>query len=182
MDNVFIFPVNDSEANGGFVVADERCYDLEAVLKSIHDADRAENLRECCPEGRCYIWALPDRGENRSIWNLISENDLVLAFRSGSIIAAASVLIKIESPSLAENLWGADAEGHSRLMCFSRRPYTGEVPLIPQMERYLDRDFKGFTRLKKEKRDNILSDYGSLEIFVRLGLKYDFPFSFRHSE
>lgn len=168
--------------NVPFRIADEKGFELETLLKSIHESGQAESLRCCHPDGRCYVWALPDEGENRSIWNLISDHDLVLAFNSGSIIAAAYVLMKLEHPSLAKALWGEDAGRRFRLMCFSRQPYIGEVPVIQQMERYLDREFKGFTRLGQKKTDNILSDYGSFETFVRLCLKYDFPFSFRHSE
>ena len=47
---------------------------------------------------------------------------------------------------------------------------------------YLDQEYSGFTRLNPEKRETILNAFGSLEIFVRLGLRYDFPFNFRHSE
>ncbi len=182
MDNVFIISIDGSAEDGSFIIADEKGHDLETVLRSIHDAGQADVLRRYHPEGICHMWALPDRGENRSTWNLVSEYDLLLACCRGSIIAAAHVLTKLESLSLANALWGAGAYGAPLLMCFSRQPYTGEVRIIPQMERYLDREFKGFTRLDHKKTENILSDYGSLETFVRLCLKYDFPFSFRHSE
>jgi hypothetical protein len=181
MDNVFIFSIDDEAENGRFFIADEKGYELGAVLSSIRDAGQVESLRLHYPDGSCYVWALPDRGENRSAWSLVSAQDLLLAYDNGSIIAAAHALMTLESPSLANALWG-DAYGPSRLMCFSGRPCTGEVPIIPQLERYLDRQFKGFTMLNPQKCENILSDYGSFETFVRLGLKYDFPFSFRHSE
>jgi hypothetical protein len=182
MGNVFVFSINDeaAEAQSGF--AAEKGYELETVLNSIGDEVQAESLRRCCPDGICYVWAVPDQGGNRSTWNLMSEYDLVLAYRNRSIIAAAYVLMTLESPSVGTSFWGAGEEGPSLLICFSGKPYTGEVPILRQMERYLDRDFTGFTRLKPEKCENILSDYGSFETFVRLGLRYDFPFSFRHSE
>ena len=67
-------------------------------------------------------------------------------------------------------------------MSFFNKPHVGEVPIVEQMLGYLDQEFSGFTRLNPEKCENILRAFGSLEIFVRLGLRYDFPFSFRHSE
>lgn len=181
MADVFVFAIDDAaKARSG--VAAEKGYELEVVLGSVRDAVRAESLRHYYPDGRCYIWAVPDHRENRATWDLIHENDLMLAYRGGSIIAASYVFLTMDEPRLAEALWGNIAEGLPRLMCFCGKPHTGEVPLIPQMERYLDRDYTGFTRLNQDKCANILSDYGSFEIFVRLGLKYDFPFSFRHSE
>jgi len=181
MGNVFVFAVDGKspELNSG--LADEKGCRLEDVLNSIGGEVHAENIRSFYPGGVCYIWAVPDRGENHSIWELMSEGDLVLAYRAGCIISAAYVTLKIDSPTLDACLRG-DGGGPSRLLCLSGKPYTGDVPILPQMERYLDREFKGFSRLRPEKCKNILSDYGSFEIFVKLGLKYDFPFSFRHSE
>jgi hypothetical protein len=112
----------------------------------------------------------------------MSENDLVLGYRNRSIVSAATVLMKIDHPSLAIALWGNQTEGPPRLMSFFDKPYVGEVPIVEQMLGYLDQEFSGFTRLNPEKCENILHAFGSLEIFVRLGLRYDFPFNFRHSE
>jgi len=182
MVNVFVFSIDDETAKPQFGIAAEKGYELETVLSSIREESQAESLRRCYPDGRCYVWGVPDRGENRSTWSLMSENDLVLAYSNGVIIAAAYAMMTLDNPSVAETLWSTNEEGPYRLMCFSEKPYTGQVPVIPQMQRYLDRDFTGFTRLKQEKTENILSDYGSFETFVRLCLKYDFPFSFRHSE
>jgi len=112
----------------------------------------------------------------------MSENDLVLGYSNRSIVSAATVLMKVDNPSLANALWGNNAEGPSRLMSFFNKPYVGEVPIVEQMLGYLDRDYLEFTRLNPEKCGNILRAFGSLDIFVRLGLRYDFPFSFRHSE
>ena len=41
----------------------------------------------------------------------MSENDLVLGYRNRSIVSAATVLMKVDSPSLATALWGNNAEG-----------------------------------------------------------------------
>jgi hypothetical protein len=181
MADVFVISIDDAAKAWSGAAAYEG-YALETVLDSVREGVHAESLRRYYPEGRCYIWAIPDHRENRATWDLIHENDLMLAYCDGSIIAASYVFLTTDDPRLAEALWGDMAEGMSQLMCFCDKPHTGEVPLIPQMERYLDRNFTGFTRLDQEKCRNIMSDYGSFEVFVRLGLKYDFPFSFRHSE
>lgn len=179
MANVFVFCVHDEEARVEFEAAALRGYGLEDVLKSVRDDFQAESLRRYYPGGRCYAWGVTDRGGNRSTWEFMAENDLVLAFYRGSIIAAAYVCLTMDEPRVAEAMWG---EGTSNLIWFSEKPYSGDVPVITQMDRYLDHDFTGFTRLDPVKCENILSDYGSFETFVRLCLKYDFPFSFRHSE
>lgn len=170
MDNVFIVSMED-EAAAPFGIT------LETVLPFLDDT-QADALRRLCPDGTCHVWGVRDEGDNRSTWELINPDDLVLGYRDHCILFASRVLMKVMNPSLAARLWG----GPLGLMCFSDRPHVGEVPIVPQMYGYLDLDCKGFTRLDPKKRDNILRDYGSLDVFVRLGLRYDFPFSFRHSE
>ena len=182
MENVFICPIEGEAAKAHYRTAVETGVELETVLPWIRDEVQIENLRRCYPDGKCYVWGVPDRGENRSTWNAMSENDLVLGYRNRSIVSAATVLMKIDHPPLATALWGNHTEGPPRLMCFFDKPHVGEVPIVEQMLGYLDQEFSGFTRLNPEKCENILHAFGSLEIFVRLGLRYDFPFNFRHSE
>jgi len=182
MANVFVYSMEDETASAHFGSAFDRGYELGTVLPSIRDGVQIESLRRFYPDGTCYVWGVPDRGDNRSTWNAMSEDDLVLGYRNRSIVSAATVLIKVDSPSLATALWGANEGLPPRLICFSDKPHVGEVPIVPQMLGYLDQEFSGFTRLNPEKCENILHAFGSLEIFVRLGLRYDFPFNFRHSE
>jgi hypothetical protein len=182
MANVFVYPIEDETAMSHYSTAVEKGVELQTVSPWIRDEVQIESLRRCYPDGKCYVWGVPDQGENRSTWNAMSEDDLVLGYRNRSIVSAATVLMKIDHPSLAIALWGNQAEGPSRLMIFFNKPHVGEVPIVEQMLGYLDREYSGFTRLGPDKCQTILNAFGSLEIFVRLGLRYDFPFSFRHSE
>jgi hypothetical protein len=182
MANVFICPIEDGTVKAHFDIAVETGYALESVLPRMNDGAQAEDLRRLCPDGRCYAWGVPDKDGNRSTWEVLSGDDLVLGYRNQSILSAATVLMKVDNPSLATALWGDHPEGPSRLMCFFAKPHVGEVPIVEQMEGYLDRTCARFTRLGPEKCETILRAFGSLENFVRLGLRYDFPFSFRHSE
>jgi hypothetical protein len=180
MANVFIFSVDDAKVNFGITI--ERGCELETVLPFIRDEIQVENLKHFYPDAKCYIWGVQERGDNLSIWNIMAEGDLVLGYRNNLIVSALSVLMKTDNPSLAARLWSEHTEEPFRLMCFTDKPHLGEVPIVSQMLRYLEKDCRDFTKLNSEKCDNILQDYGSFETFVRLGLGYDFPFSFRHSE
>ncbi len=182
MANVFIFSIDDAAAKASFGITIEKGYELETVLPVIHEEIQIENLRRTYPDGKCYVWGVQERGGNFSTWDIMAEGDLVLGYYDRSIVAAAYVLMKINNPLLAAQLWSKSLEGPFSLMCFTSEPYAGEVPIVSQMLRYLDLNFTGFTKLDSKKCDNIMSDYGSFETFVRLGLGYDFPFSFRHSE
>ncbi len=182
MENVFIFSIDGATAKANFGITIEKGYELETVLPFIHEEAQIEELRHAYPDGKCYIWGVRERGDNFSTWNIMAEGDLVLGYRNRSIVSASYVLMKINNPSLAARLWSKNTEGPFSLMCFTNGPHLGEVPIVPQMLRYLDQDYTDFTKLNSQKCDNILNDYGSFETFVRLGLGYDFPFSFRHSE
>ncbi len=182
MANVFIYSIDDEAATTNFGIENEKGYELETVLPFIHDGIQIENLRRFYPNGQCYVWGVQEKGDNRSTWNIMAQDDLVLGYRNRSIVSASYVLMKVHNPSLATKLWGKNKEGSFGLMCFSDKPHLGEVPIVSQMLTYLDHDCTGFTKLNAEKCDNIIRDYGSLETFVRLGLGYDFPFSLRHSE
>lgn len=180
MGNVFLFSMDDEKENPGIAIRKE-CQ-LEIVLPFIRDEIEVENLKSLYPDGQCHIWGAQERGDNLSIWNVMSEGDLLLGYRNRHIASASNVLLKTNNPSLAATLWGKNSEKPFRLICFTDRPHSGEVPIVPQMLIYLEQDFGEFQKLGSDKRDNILRDYGSFELFVRLGLGYDFPFNLRHTE
>ncbi len=172
--------MDDSLTNPGIAIS-TGC-ELETVLSFIRDDIQVEKLKNFYPDGQCHIWGVLERGDNHSIWNAMAEGDLVLGCRNRSIASASYVLMKTDNPSLAAGLWGERSEKPFRLICFTDRPHIGEVPIFQQMLIYLEQDFGDFTKLGSDKRDNILRDYGSFELFVRLGLGYDFPFNLRHTE
>jgi hypothetical protein len=182
MANVFICPIGEEAATAHVGFAVEAGYELETLLPLIRNEVQVENLRRYCPDGRCYVWGVREKGDNLSAWDMVARDDLVLGYRNRSIVSAAFVLMKVRNPLLAERLWGRNAEGPFGLMWFSDKPHVGEVPIVSQMLGYLDQEYRGFSRLSPEKCQTILNAYGSLEVFVRLGLRYDFPFNFRHSE
>ena len=106
MANVFIYPVEDETAKAHYRAAVEKGVELQIVSPWIRDEAQIAGLSRCYPDGTCYVWGVPDRGDNRSTWNAMSEDDLVLGYRNRSIVSAATVLMKVDNPSLATALWG----------------------------------------------------------------------------
>jgi hypothetical protein len=182
MANVFIFPVADHETGTQTVIPAAEGFKLEYLLPFIPEKIQAEYLGHVYPDGKCYPWGAHENGENYSSWKDMTRDDLVLGCRDGAIVSAAYVWMKIRDPELAARLWNRSAGEPFSLICFTDEPQWGDVPIVPQMLGYLDRDCRGFTKLASEKCENILRAYGSFETFVRLCLRFDFPFSFRHSE
>jgi hypothetical protein len=182
MANVFIFSMDDAATGTRCGITMTEGCELEPLLPFIQEKSQIEDLGRIYPDGKCYPWGALESGENVSAWNIMEQDDLVLGYRNRSIVSASYVWMKIRNPSLAARLWNESAAGPFSLMCFTDEPHWGDVPIVPQMLVYLDRDYRGFTKLASRKCDSILRDYGSLETFVSLGLGYDFPFSLRHSE
>jgi hypothetical protein len=182
MANVFIFPIADPKAGTQAGVPAAEGFDMEAVQPFLREQSQTDYLAQIYPDGKCYPWGARESGENASFWNAMAKDDLMLGCRNGSIVSAAYVWMKIRNPELGARLWSGPAGEPFSLICFTDEPQWGDVPIVPQMTGYLDREYGGFTKLASEKRDNILRAYGSFETFVRLCLHFDFPFSFRHSE
>lgn len=182
MANVFIFPVDETETGSPCGIPVNEGFDIDAILPFIREKSRIEELKRFCPDGKCHLWGARESAESASAWNAMAKDDLVLGCRGGSIVSAAYVWMKIRNPELAARLWNPGGEEPYSLLCFTDEPQWGDVSIVPQMRGYLDRDCTGFAKLASEKRENILRAYGSFETFIRLCLRFDFPFSFRHSE
>ncbi|PKN69504.1 MAG: hypothetical protein CVU54_09185 [Deltaproteobacteria bacterium HGW-Deltaproteobacteria-12] len=182
MASVFIFSTEDATTRSCYNLASKKGHALETILPLIQENSRIEYLRRIYPDGICYLWGARESEDNLSTWNLMDEGDLVLGWNNRLIVSASYVLMKVNHPLLATRIWNNRGKEPFSLICFMDEPHTGEVPIVSQMLRYLDQDFTGFTKLSSDKCDNITNDYGSLEVFVRLGLGYDFPSSLRHSE
>lgn len=182
MANVFIFPADETATGSPRGIPVNEGFDIDAILPFIREKSRIEELVRFCPDGKCHFWGAGESGESASAWNAMAKDNLVLGCRDGAIVSAAYVRMKLRSPELGARLWNPGRGKPYSLLCLTDEPQWGDVPILPQMRGYLDRDCGGFRKLASEKCENILRDYGSFETFVRLCLRFDFPFSFRHSE
>lgn len=182
MSNVFVLAL-DERVRKSAAIAREAAWELETLFSMIpEDARLREELRELYPGGTCYAWCLwANSTAGPAAWNSMEAGDLILGYRDRSILSAAFILSKICNPALTARLWARRPEEAPELICFTDKPREGAVPIVPQMHRYLDEEFAGFTQLRDSAVRAILADYGSLETFVHLCLRYDFPFSLRHS-
>jgi hypothetical protein len=182
MSNVFVILTDDAAAGRSTAVSRGAVRELGALLPLVRGDLPAESLKRLCPEGMCYAWGVQETPANRALWETMAGGDLVLGYGERSIVSASYVIAKTNDPALAAALWGGDKGEPFDLLCFTDKPHVGEVPIVPQMLRYLDPEYRGFVKLPPEQVQNILHDYGSFEIFVSLCLRYGFPFSFRHSQ
>ncbi|HOI75803.1 MAG TPA: hypothetical protein PLO63_16805 [Syntrophales bacterium] len=178
MSNVFLFSIEEPAGLSKGAVRD-----LETLSSLVEEEALRGDLKRIYPDGSCYIWAVREtEGDSLATWKAVAAGDLLLGCRDHSIVSASFILGKASHPALSAKLWGGDSNDPFGLFCFTDRPRVGEVPIVPQMFRYLDPGIRGFAMLPPDKTGNILSDYGSFEIFVQLCLRYDFPSNFRHTQ
>ena len=182
MNNVFVLTLDEREGQQAATLRDA-AWELETLFSMIPGTEEfREELRRLYPGGTCYAWCLWDVSKDmKAAWDGMEKGDLLLGYRNRSIMFASFILLKANGPFPALRLQDVHAEGSPEVICFTDKPHVGEVPIIPQMSRYLDEEYLGLTKLEDANVMNILSDYGSLDTFVHLCLRYDFPFSLRHS-
>lgn len=182
MANVFIFTVNDTPARHRFRITVEEGYDLGQILPAIDYETCRVTLQQAYTDNTCYLWGEAEKsGGTRSEWETMSEGDLILGYQENTIISVSHVLCKMDDPALANLIWSEHDGNSFRLIFFMTRPYLCNIRIAPQMFKYLDPTYNGFTRLGSEKLKNILAHYVSLDEFARLVFGQDFPASFRHS-
>lgn len=182
MANVFIYADDDAATRSYFDITENNGYEIEALLPLIGDDRQSGALRLLYPDGKCFFWGTQENRDSLAAWDMMDKYDLILGRRSDTIIFACHVLMKLKNPFLASRLWNTNADHAFSLLCFTTKPDFGDTVIEPQMSAYLDMNCRGRACLNPEKRDNILRDYGSFEVFVRYGLGLDFPPNFRHSE
>lgn len=175
MDSIFIVPVGGKAGYTG------RTTKLEGELLSTLALPTAvvETVKNASIDGCSYVTGIVQTVENQAVWEQMSAEDLLLYYVDGTIVAAANLVARVYCPEAAERLWSHEAS--RSLLCFTDELYTGEVPIIPPMHRYLSEEYGGLTKLDNKRVRYILSDYGSFKVFTQLCLRYDFPFSLRHT-
>ncbi|HOF04867.1 MAG TPA: hypothetical protein PK175_03245 [Syntrophales bacterium] len=182
MAKLFVFSGDDTSMRLEDGAGLGKGFELAKILPLMEEHRQSEYLRSLYPLGKCYLWGARATGGNLSVWLDMAADDLLLGYRGNTIFLAARILAKMNAPRLAARVWENDAAEPFSLLCFLAEPYVGKVTIVPQMLRYVEEYCSGFQQLSAEKSACIVSDYGSLENFVRLCLGYDFPFSFRHSD
>lgn len=166
MANVFIFTSANQAAQDNFKKTIENGYDLSEVMAFIGSEDEKEKLRNIYPDNKCYLWGAQEKeGNNRRIWEQMTEGDLVLGYRSRSIVSASKVVTKIDNPELSEKVWGKYPEGPFRLIYFLSKPYLCDVP-VSSLPEYFGQQYQAFTRIKSESSAKILRDYSTFDNFI----------------
>lgn len=135
-------------------------------ISSMLTSDESSTLTEYL-HGRSYaVWgAVPGSGNNRT-WTAMEQGDYILVYRSGKIIAAAEVAIKVHNPQMAEYFWGKNTDGKTwELIYFLANLIEVDVS-ESSLNRYLGYNEsyfpRGFMSIDQEKTNKLLVKYGDL--------------------
>lgn len=172
MANIFLFTAANEDAKRNFQHTIKTGHALSDIFTLGLDQNLLENLKSYYPDDNCFLWGAQDSPNRRSTWNLMKEGDLVLGYRNLSIISAAFLIAKIDSPQLAEKIWGKYDNGPFQLAYFLTKPTLCNVP-VNSMKKYFGQEYRGFTRISSDNTQRILDDYGSFENFVQSRLVED---------
>jgi hypothetical protein len=118
-----------------------------------------EGIRE---EGNgFYAWGAVPGDMNTLRWNQMKQGDYVLSSYDNAYHHAARVLAKYDNRRFAERVWGRDNEGRTwRYMYFLTEPVEIDRR-VPEVADYLNAGYRGFTRIRPDKVDAIVSEFGS---------------------
>jgi len=122
--------------------------------------------------GRPYaVWgATPGTGNVRT-WESMEPGDYVMIYRSGKIILAAEVAMKVRNPALARYFWQEDKDGKTwEFIYFLINDVEFNVNQS-ELNKYLgyasNYSPQGFMAIKQDKVNRLLSLYGDLLSFLQ---------------
>lgn len=123
-------------------------------------------LKNSYHDGPFAVWgAVPGTGNIRT-WETMEPGDYVLIYKSGRIIFAAEVALKVKNEGMARYLWGEDENKRTwEFMYFLVNTEKIDIP-ISKVNKYLEYSEnyfpRGFMAIDQEKADKLLARYGDL--------------------
>ncbi|MFH1207145.1 MAG: hypothetical protein V1668_00885 [Patescibacteria group bacterium] len=129
-------------------------------------AKDVEQLKQYTHDRPYVAWGAVPGDRNTSTWESMQPGDYVMIYKSGKIILAAEVAMKVRNPLFAQYFWKSDREGKTwELMYFLINEQEVNVP-IAQLNKYLTYGEgyfpRGFMAVDQEKTNKLLLLYGDL--------------------
>lgn len=158
-------------ASGGHGT-DRHYYDTIERKRTVEEASNflppkeIQILQDDYHGGPFAVWgAVPGSGNMRT-WDVMETGDYVLIYKSGRIIFAAEVALKVRNSRMAEYLWGKDEQGNTwEYMYFLVNAQKTDVsmsklnPYFGYSENYFPR---GFMAIDQAKANELLAHYGDV--------------------
>ncbi|SDX96011.1 AAA domain (dynein-related subfamily) [Acetomicrobium thermoterrenum DSM 13490] len=167
---IFIFTAGNSEARQHLEISIKNPINLEKIIKFFESEDQ-EELRLINSRHGIYAWGAMPGPSNERLWNELKPDDYVLCVYDNTYHYVAKILKKCRNEKCAQALWGSDSDGHTwEFMYFLSRPEKIEIP-VQSLSQYLNKSYRGFTRISAAKVQTIEKDFGSIDEFIEKELK-----------
>jgi len=115
-----------------------------------------------------YAWGAVPGPVNQRTWTTMQVGDLVLTVYANQYHFLSTVIGKLHNQPLASRIWGNDDEGKTwEYMYLLSPPQNIAVDVLsaPAVD-YLNKGYRGFTRISDDKTQAIVKHFGNLETFV----------------
>jgi len=143
----------------------ERKRTIEEAKRFLTDKEILILMKQYHSEPFAVWGSVPGSGNIRT-WELMESGDYVLVYRSGLIIFAAEVALKIRNPNMAEYLWGKDINGltweYMYFLVNTERVTVEMSKLNPYLNYSSNYSPRGFMSIEQTKVNHLLNSYGDI--------------------
>jgi len=164
--NIFVVVAATKEAQSNLAVSIRAPIAQQHVLSFFDEVQHPELLKIYETAPGFYAWRIAAGPRNRSTWESMANGDYMLFVYDNAYQYIARVLGKYDNATFAKQIWGQHESGKARqLICFLTQPSKIDRP-VTELRDHLRSGYIGFTRITKKKLEKIVSDYGSVDLFV----------------
>ncbi|WP_225610227.1 HNH endonuclease [Pseudomonas sp. PDM19] len=177
MRQIFIFTARDKDARAHLrdSILNPAPFDWMSTALT---PDQAAYFQSLSPSADgFYAWGAVPGPVNERNWGAMQVGDVVLTVFDNTYHFLSSVTGKLNSKSLATRIWGTDDKGNTwEYMYFLSKPQPIHASVVDGLAPiYLNKGYRGFTRISDEKTRAIVQTFGSLEAFVEQAFQGQIP-------
>ena len=163
---IFIFTAGNADARDHLHTTIENSIDLDRTLE-LFPSENHDEIQKIHQEHELYAWGAVPGIQNTGRWNKLEIGDWMLCTYDNTYHWVARVLAKYDNEKFARAIWGDNGNDKTwQYMYFLSKPQKIEVP-VSEYKGVLNAQYQGFTRIGDERLANIISEYGSVDNFIK---------------
>jgi hypothetical protein len=168
MRQIFVFTAGEPEARRHIEdsIRNSVSTNLFDETLSVEEARYFKSLLPA-PES-FFAWGAVPGQRNKPTWDAMQVGDVVLTVYANHYQFVSSVVGKLNSKALATRIWGTDDLGQTwEYMYLLTKPQPVSVHVLssPVVD-YLNKGYRGYTKISNERIQTILRFYPNLEAFL----------------
>lgn len=168
MRRIFVFTAGDKAARSHLSDSITKPVSLQWLLETT-PTDMADYMAEVIAvDDGFYAWGAVPGPVNEKTWERMQVGDQVLCVYDNRYRFACSVTAKFRNAELAKRIWKTDPEGRTWEYMYSlSRPVPIDVSVVDgAAPQFLNKGYRGFTRISDDKVRAIVGEFGSLDGFM----------------